>query len=244
MKKVTALLLAIVATAALAIGMVGCSGPAPSPEPTPSDAVTGLLDAVKAQDAEAFAKYYAGEAPESLDFKAMMESEESFKELSDEQKAMIETIVNKVLDFDYAVDNEQVDGDKATVDVTFTTYDFAGTVETLMGTIMSEAMSMQATGDTDQAAAEQAALESIQKVLDGLTSKDVSSTVTVDVAKDAEGNWKVSEITDEERAMKIGDAVLGGLVTKLQGLMEQLGGSFDLDSLGSMVGDAAADKAA
>ena len=44
--------------------------------------------------------------------------------------------------------------------------------------------------------------------------------------------------------MKIGDAVLGGLVTKLQGLMEQLGGSFDLDSLGSMVGDAAADKAA
>ena len=249
MKKVTALLLAVVAAAAMAIGMVGCGGGGASsaaPEPTPSNAVSGMLDALKAQDAEAFAKYYAGEAPESLDIKAELEKDSSFSSMPEEQKAAVMAIGDKVMDFDYSVGNEQVDGDKATVDLTITTYDFASTIDTLMGSIMSQAMSMQATGETDEAAAAAAAMESIQSALDGLTSKDVSSTVTVNVSKDSDGNWKVDDLStlSEDESKKLGDALLGGLVTKLEGLMGSLGSAFNMDALGAIASDVSADKAA
>lgn len=248
MKKVTALLLAIVATAALAVVMVGCSGGASSaaPEPTPSNAVSGMLDAIKAKDTAGVAKYYAGEISEDADLNAELEKNEQFAALPDDQKALVKSMVDKVLDFDYAVGNEKIDGDKATVDVTFTTYDFGSSVETLMGTIMTMAMSAQAGGDTSEEAGEAAAIEAFQKTLDGLTTKDVSSTVTVNVSKDADGNWKVDDLSTlpEDEAKKLGDALLGGLVTKLEGLMQSFGSSLDMNALGDMAGQATTDKAA
>lgn len=248
MKKVTTLLLAIVAVAALAIGMVGCSGGTAAPQPSPTNSTKAAIDAVKALDGETLAKYYAGEIPEDFGNMDALYSSEEFASMTDDEKAMLESIVKKVLDFDYAVENEQVDGDKATVDVTITTYDFGGAIQSMMAEVMTQYMQVASGGDTEAATA--AMIETVQKGLDGLTAKDVSNTVTLGVTKDAEGNWKVDDIAtlSEEDQDKLADAVLGGLLTKMEsamGAMSNILGEALADAdFSSLLDDTSADKAA
>ncbi len=128
MKKI----LCIILIFALVFTMASCGkeekSASKSDDLTPTLTADAFLKALKAQDLEALEQVYEGDAKDfSLAGKI---DDPTLLALAD--KAM-----EKMLDFDYTLDNEQINGNNATVDVLFKTYDFEGIFEDLTGDITS-----------------------------------------------------------------------------------------------------------
>ena len=94
----------------------------------PTMTVDAFLKALQARDIDAIRDIYAGDA-EDFDFT---------KDIDDPLAAeLVDKLVNKVLDFDYVLDNEQIDGDTASVDVHFKTYDVGSIISDLIDEVIS-----------------------------------------------------------------------------------------------------------
>ena len=127
MKRMFCILLIL----SLVFAMVSCGKdkqPAiESDDLTPTLTADAFLKALKAQDLEALEQVYEGDVK---DFSLAEEIDDPT------MLALAEKAMEKMLDFDYTLDNEQINGNNATVDVLFKTYDFEGIFKDLTDSIL------------------------------------------------------------------------------------------------------------
>ena len=110
----------------------------------------------------------------------------------------------KVIDFDYTIGEERIDGENAEVDVTIKTYDFG----TMLGQYAERAMSELMAAAVDGASQEEIdAMDRkiLEEELDKLTEKSYETTVPMKLKK-VEGEWKVAKMEDDSEFM---NAILG-----------------------------------
>lgn len=110
-------------------------------------------------------------------------------------------LVDKVLDFDYELLDEEIDGDTATVKTTITTYPFGEIFKNVITDIFAEALSGK------EMTTEEAAKLMDQSLLDRLDEAEKSYKTTVSIKLTKEGdNWIVQESTE------MSNALTGGLL--------------------------------
>lgn len=192
MKRAVSLL-----TAALLVFSLGACGKAPAP----TEVLDQTLQAIKAQDQEKLAAYYDGDIS---DIKVTPEDgEDTFS------KELTKDLEEKFLAFTYKLENEKIDGDKATVDATVTTYPFGEIFTKVFSEFLAEALSLafSSSGEPDDAAMN-AKMEEITSKNLKEAKADYVKTVTVHLTKTDKG-W----IVDEEGNDDLFDALTGGLAS-------------------------------
>lgn len=176
---------------------------------SPTEVATSFLEALIAQDEETLEKVYSGDWSEDGGLSATLNS----TDLGSMSKETAEKFVAKVLEFDYTFGEEKINDDKATVDVTITTYSFTSMFSDMLTELYSKAIELAFSGLTDEELEKQIdelADKALSNGLDKLTEKTVSNTVKLELTKDGR-SWKVDPVTDE-----FTDALLGGLNTFLE----------------------------
>ena len=171
--------------------------------PTPKDIAEKYLAAIKAQDEEGISALSEGSYSEdelmgTVDL-VLGESEEG-----EEYDEATKKFKEKVIDFDYTIGEERIDGENAEVDVTIKTYDFG----TMLGQYADRAMSELMAAAVDGASQEEIdAMDRkiLEEELDKLTEKSYETTVPMKLKK-VEGEWKVAKMEDDSEFM---NAILG-----------------------------------
>ena len=171
--------------------------------PTPKDIAEKYLAAIKAQDEEGISALSEGSYSEdelmgTVDL-VLGESEEG-----EEYDEATKKFKEKVIDFDYTIGEERIDGENAEVDVAIKTYDFG----TMLGQYAERAMSELMAAAVDGASQEEIdAMDRkiLEEELDKLTEKSYETTVPMKLKK-VEGEWKVAKMEDDSEFM---NAILG-----------------------------------
>ena len=176
---------------------------------SPTEVATSFIEAMKAQDEETLQKVYSGNWSEDGGLTATLKS----TDLGGMSKETAEKFIAKVLEFDYTYGEETINDDKATVDVTITTYNFTSMFSDMLTDLYSKAIELAFSGLTEEELEKQInelTDKALSDGLDKLTEKTVSNTVKLELTKDGR-SWKVDPVTDE-----FTDALLGGLNTFLE----------------------------
>ena len=174
------------------------------PEDTPTMALDTMLKSVQDLDFETAQQYYSGD----------MGSLEGMSEnASSETAEVVDKMLRDALNFDYALDNEVIasDGQTATVDIVFTTYNMGELFEKIIEELMARATVLQEGGMTaDQFQAE------MNNIVIGIyndilktAEKNLEISLTVNLTK-VDGQWKVDDLKDSTEFL---DALTGGLIS-------------------------------
>lgn len=196
MKKVIALIASIVAVCILAVSLVGCSSA------SPQDVTTATLDEIKAQDFEG----NMAELKTSIE-QGVKEAAGTDVELTDDEQAVVTKLLNKMCDFDYTLGDAAVDGDHASVPVTFTTYDikgaFTSSMRSYLQNVYASALSTGTVPSQQDIVAQY--FTELSTAIDALAEKSVTAQGTITLTK-TDGNWTVDEL-DSTTA----NAMFGGI---------------------------------
>lgn len=112
-----------------------------------------------------------------------------------------QALVNKVLEFDYQLGEEKIDGDKATVETTITTYPFGEIFTGIVADFITQAFANPDMTDDDASALlDQLLMDALDKA-----DKTYSKTITIELAQE-DGKWVVQE-SDE-----MSNALTGGML--------------------------------
>ena len=192
MKKV----LSLVMVAILSFTMVGCNS-----SPTPTETADTCIKALQALDLGSFASVYDEADGE----------ENIMSTLDEDDKQLLEDIKNssiaKLLDFDYTLSNEKIDGEKATVDVKITTYSVEAAFKALIPKFFAFAMSEEAANMKDDQLTEKV-LKMVEAEMDKITTKDYTTTATINLVQ-RDGEWKVAPLDNNEKLL---NGLTGGLM--------------------------------
>lgn len=196
MRKVIALIASIVAVCILAVSLVGCSSA------SPQDVTTATLDEIKAQDFEG----NMAELKTSIE-QGVKEAAGTDVELTDDEQAVVNKLLNKMCDFDYTLGDASVDGDHASVPVTFTTYDIKGTFTSSMRSYLQNVYASALSTGTVPSQQDIVAqyFSELSTAIDALAEKSVTAQGTITLTK-TDGNWTVDEL-DSATA----NAMFGGI---------------------------------
>lgn len=123
--------------------------------------------------------------------------------------------MEKLFDFDYTVGQETIDGDNATVEVSFKTYDFYAMLGNYIEKAFSKALELAFSGASEE---EISALgtQLIEEELEALIGKDREATSTLNLVK-TNGEWKVTQLDENSEFL---DAMFGGLFSIVNSLDE------------------------
>lgn len=198
MKRILAILTAFMVT----ISLTSCGGP------SPTDVTTTFLDGIKDLNPDTIATVYVSDDKDADD-----SAIDELEEMNTEDQEIIERIkkepLNKLLDFDYKLSNEKIDGDKATVDVAITTYDMAEPYKNLMEKFFIVALGM------DENASEKEMTDKLltlaESEVSSLKEKTYKKTATIDLVK-VDDQWKVDKIDENEDLI---NGLTGGLLDLL-----------------------------
>lgn len=185
--------------------------------PTPTETADTFLTALKAQDKETLASAYAGGDLDLLEEAAESDESEETNEDSGLTKVYEEQMVPKLLDFDYEISNEQIDGDKATVDVKITTFRIGDAFTAFFSEYISQAF-MLAFSDASEEDIDALATTILSGKLADLTEKSYEKTATLSLSM-KDDKWVVDEIQTGD---DIVDALTGGLVTAFSGMEDAM----------------------
>ncbi len=206
MKKTLCLFL--IFTLVFAMASCGKSKSLPgSDDLSPTLTADAFLKALKARDMEALEQVYEGDVK---DFSLKEEIEDPML------LALADKAFEKMLDFDYTLDNEQIDGNNATVDVLFKTYDFEGILEDLTKDVISNILNLGVLS-TDPEAIEQELFKVLtEEFADALKTakKDKDVSITLKLVRKG-GKWMVKDINRSDDFMY---ALSGGLSKLTEGL--------------------------
>lgn len=112
-----------------------------------------------------------------------------------------QALVNKVLEFDYQLGEEKIDGDKATVETTITTYPFGEIFTGIVADFITQAFANPDMTDDDASALlDQLLMDALDKA-----DKTYSKTITIELSQE-DGEWVVQE-SDE-----MSNALTGGML--------------------------------
>lgn len=208
----------LAAVTAAAFALAGCG------EASPTEQADGLMKALKAGDSEAAAQYYAG-SKDDLDVSSMLDAKElkeafgdapeELGELSDTNQKRLKELAEHAREFDYVVDNEQIDGGSATVDVTVTTYNFGEAAEKTYNDVMLKSFALARSGSNGDEMARKLlnmAVRNFYTHFEALNGKNYEKTVTFKLKKKGDGTWVVKDVGGDE----LSDALSGGLVSALR----------------------------
>ena len=201
-------LLSLLLIAALVLSFTACD------TPSPTEVTTSFLQAIKEQNTEAVASVYADSnfsIAEVLGEEADLESEDEIS------KYFTDEVFPKLLEFDYEVLEEKIDGEKATVDVKITTYTLGDAFTAFFGDYLTQAFAL-AFGDASDEAMESLAISLLKEKI-GAMEKTYSETVTIALSQ-KDGAWVIDELDDDSPFV---NAVLGGMIKSV----ETLEGAFD-----------------
>ena len=182
--------------------------------PTPTETASTFLTAVKAQDKETLATVYSEDSVDLLDAASDKASSDDAENQEDAEasegltKVYEEQMKPKILDFDYEISNEQIDGDKATVDVKITTYKLGDAFTAFIGDYMSEALVLAFSNASEEELDSMASTILSGKLAD-LSEKEYEKTVSMSLTM-KDDKWIVDKISDNDDLV---DALTGGLVT-------------------------------
>ena len=190
MKKIICIIVAVT----LLFSLTACGGRDSGEELNPTMTADAFLKALKARDADAIAEYYAGD-PKDFRFTEDI-ADPNVAELADK-------LLEKILDFDYVLDNEKIDGDKATVDVHISTYDISGIIGDLTGDIFSLLMSSGSSLLNGEDSAAELIKRIVEKIDDAIKNaeKDSSVKVTLKLVK-KNGKWLVNDMNQTDDFFK------------------------------------------
>lgn len=174
------------------------------PEDTPTMALDTMLKSIQDLDFETAQQYYSGD----------MGSLEGMSEnASSETAEVVDKMLKDALNFEYALDNEVIssDGQTATVDIVFTTYNMGELFEKIIEELTARATVLQEDGMTaDQFQAE------MNNIVIGIyndilktAEKNLEISLTVNLTK-VDGQWKVDDLKDSTEFL---DALTGGLIS-------------------------------
>jgi hypothetical protein len=193
----------------LAFTLASCGGaqtPAEpeEPEDTPTMALDTMLKSIQNLDFETAQQYYSGD----------MGSLEGMSEnASSETAEVVDKMLRDALNFEYTLDNEVIssDGQTATVDIVFTTYNMGEIFEKIIEELTARATVLQEGGMT----ADQFQTE-INNIVIGIyndilktAEKNLEISLTVNLTK-VDGQWKVDDLKDSTEFL---DALTGGLIS-------------------------------
>lgn len=197
--------------------LAGCSS-----TPIPTQTTDTFLQALKAQDSETMAEVFAGEKIDLLD---AVSDEEEDTEAADSGLTKIyeEQMVPKMLDFDYELSNEVIDGDKATVDVKISTYRIGDAFTAFFSDYLSQAFIL-AFSDASEEDMDTLATTILTGKLADLTEKSYEKTATISLTNKG-GKWVVDMLDTNDDFL---DAVTGGLLTSF-GSMEDMFSGWDTE---------------
>ncbi len=197
MKKIIIAIMTVIMT----VGLAACGNP------TPSETVGTFLDAVKNSDSDAVKSVYAGE---SFNFdKDLSDFEGDDKELA---KITQETLIPKLMDFDYEIGEEKIDGDKATVEVAFTTYNFGDALTSFMTDYYTQAVALIFDDDAEKKM-EKIARTLYKKSINDM-KKDYKGKAKISLTK-KDDTWVVDEIQDDDAFYNV---FLGGAIDAMKEL--------------------------
>ncbi len=185
--------------------------------PTPTETADSFLTAMKTQDEEALASVYAGSDIDLLDKAAESDDNEEVNEDSGLTKVYEEQMVPKMLDFDYELSNEKIDGDKATVDVKITTYRIGDAFTAFFSDYLSQALVL-AFSDASEEELDAMATTLLSGKLADLTEKSYEKTATLSLSM-KDDKWVVDELQTGDDVV---DALTGGLVTAFSGMEDAM----------------------
>ena len=202
MKKIFCILLIV----AMVFSMAAC-GNKPSAQNTdeeeimsPTQTLDAFLKAFKARDADKLNEFYEGESDDLI----------FWKDLEDPAlSGLMDKMMEKLLDFDYALSNEKIDGKTATVDVNFTTYNIGGIMKDIIENMLSDAAALALSGLT-QEELETEINEIMTKKFEEyakIAKKEKVVSVPVNLVM-INGRWLVKDISRTDDIM---DALSGGL---------------------------------
>ena len=193
----------------MAFTLASCGGaqtPAEPEEPevTPTMALDTMLKSIQDLDFETAQQYYSGD----------MGSLEGMSEnASSETAEVVDKMLRDALNFEYALDNEVIssDGQTATVDIVFTTYNMGEIFEKIIEELTARATVLQEGGMT----ADQFQTE-MNNIVIGIyndilktAEKNLEISLTVNLTK-VDGQWKVDDLKDSTEFL---DALTGGLIS-------------------------------
>ena len=205
-------LLVITAIMVMMAVLSGCG----SKIPTPTETTDSFLQALKSQDAEAIAGVYDGTDVDLLEA-ASDSAEDNETDVDSEttdtglEAVYEEQMLPKMLDFDYELSNEQIDGDKATVDVKITTYRIGDAFTAFFSDYISQAF-MLAFSDASEEDLDALATTILSGKLADLSEKTYEKTATLSLSM-KDDKWVVDNIEDSDEFL---DAITGGLVTSMK----------------------------
>jgi hypothetical protein len=207
--KTTKRMIALCLILVLAFSLAACgSKPAPAepaePEPTPSMALDNMLKAIGDLDFEEAQKYYAGD----------MGSVEALNEGADSPTADVVTrMLREAFSFEYTLSNEVIsqDGQTATVDVNFVTYNMGEILEQVLEALIARASVLQQGGMTADEFQTQMndIVVGIYEDIIKKAEKTLKISVPVKLTK-VDGEWKVDDLKDSLDFM---DGITGGLIS-------------------------------
>ncbi|MGI6033191.1 MAG: hypothetical protein ACOX69_07220 [Coriobacteriales bacterium] len=217
-KKGRAAIIAVVIFAALVVAGIFYFSFRPSA--SPSETVDTALTAVQRQDMTTFQSSCSSDVSDvenelSSALSATIgvnDLESAADSLNDQQKQTLEELTDKLVDFDYEIGGERIDGDTATVEVKLKTYDFSSFFQKVVGEYVLQAA--DTTFDGSSISMRDAATLFADLVSDNLSQlgdKSVETQTTFSLKKE-NGAWKISAVSSDNI-----DALTGGLYSFLIG---------------------------
>lgn len=172
-KKILSLILCAVMAIMAGAVLTSCGS-------NPADAADQYLKAIKSQDDKTLSD--------------QIEKSFSTIKMNGEQKKVVTNFIKKLCDFDYKVGEAKQDGDNATVDVTFTTYDWKTWYQNIIKDAQDKALEMakegKITADNATEEATKLIIDDIDKDLGKLKTKSINSNATLKLKK-KDGKWTV-----------------------------------------------------
>lgn len=197
---------AVVIILAMTVMLAGCGL-----TESPTQVTEKFLKAVQESDSDTIKDVYADDNFDLSDNIYDTEKKSDEKSSDTELDKVIEKqLQKKLLDFDYEVLSEKVNGDKATVKVKIKTYAFGSAFSDFVSDYIEQAFALAMSGASDKKIDALAATIFSQK-LDKLKKKSYSKTVSVKLTKD-DGKWKINKLSDTGDFM---NAISGGLISTI-----------------------------
>lgn len=169
---------------------------------SPSNTVDKFLSAVKESDKESIAKVYQGD-DSILSFDGVDDSDGTVISFKD----VYEDIADMLHDFDYTIEEESVEDDKATVKVTITTYALGDAYINAYGNCVGELFSLAFRNASDEELTS-VFMSEFQKEVEK-TEKNYTKTVDVNLTK-VDGKWMLDKLNEDS---DLYDMLQGGMIS-------------------------------
>ena len=193
----------IIVCATLCLTLCGCSKEV-TPTSVTKDFVEGMRNEIKTN----YLEYFGG----------VTETEDSFS------KEFEEKLANSIAGFDYSINNETIDGDNATVNVTFKTYDYGLFIKTFLGEYIQKAFTLALGGGTEEDV-EKIANELAEEKFEEMTKEGKKSELSMDFKLNkVDGSWVLDEEANKD---SLANAITGGLYSAVESIQDQYSNLFN-----------------